>query len=99
MNDFKPIQIAQNAQYEILATQSANKIPEEYGLRVGVKGGACSSQFMLGFDIPTSNDQIYWIDGIKVLIDKRHLMYVIGTEIGFEENDHGAGFTVYKLHS
>ena len=40
--------------------------------------------------------QVYEIDAIKVIIDKRHLMYVIGTEVDFEETDNGAGFTVVK---
>jgi iron-sulfur cluster assembly protein len=61
-----------------------------------MKGGGCGAQFLLGFDLPTDNDQIFIVDKIKVIIDKRHLMYVIGTEVDFEETDEGAGFTIVK---
>lgn len=92
-----PIRISEIAQKEIKDTLQTNKIPSEYGLRVGIKGGGCSAQFLLGFDLPTSNDDIYIIDNIKVLIDKKHLMYVIGTVVDFEENENSTGFTLVKL--
>lgn len=91
-----PVRISAIAKQEIIDTLKSNKIPEIYGLRVGIKGGGCSAQFLLGFDLPTENDQIFVIDSIKVIIDKRHLMYVIGTEVDFEETEEGAGFTVIK---
>ena len=96
MNVPTPIQITETARNEIRETLTANKIPDSYGLRVGMKGGGCGAQFLLGFDQPADSDQIYWIDGVRVIIDKRHLMYVIGTEIDFEETEAGAGFTVNK---
>ena len=96
MSLISPVRISQAARNEIAETLTANKIPDSYGLRVGMKGGGCGAQFLLGFDLPASTDQIYWIDDVKVIIDKRHLMYVIGTQIDFEENEAGAGFTVNK---
>ncbi len=96
---FIPIQISEIAKAEILATLTANKIPtgnSGYGLRVGMKGGGCAGQLLLGFDLATEHDQNYEIEGIKVLIDRRHLMYVAGTIIDFEETENGAGFTVSK---
>lgn len=91
-----PIRISAVAKQEIIETLSANKIPDVYGLRVGMKGGGCGAQFLLGFDVPTEHDQVYVIDTIKVIIDKRHLMYVLGTEVDFEENEGSAGFTIVK---
>ncbi|QRR01711.1 HesB/IscA family protein [Dyadobacter sandarakinus] len=89
-----PIQLTENARLEIRSTLQANKIPETYGLRVGMRGGACSGTFLLGFDTPTEFDQTYIIEGIKVLIDKRHLMYVIGVSVDYEEGVNGSGYTV-----
>lgn len=89
-----PIQLTQKAQLEIRSTLEANKIPDAYGLRVGLRGGACSGSFLLGFDTATEHDQTYLIEGIKVLIDKRHLMYVIGVSVDFEEGANGSGYTV-----
>jgi len=91
-----PIRISPLAHQEIVDTLRINKIPDTYGLRVGMKGGGCGAQFLLGFDLPTENDQVYVVDTIKVIIDKRHLMYVIGTEVDYEETEQGAGFTLIK---
>ena len=98
MNDnLLPVRITELAKGEIKETLQANKIPDTYGLRVGMKGGGCGAQFLLGFDLPATNDHTYWVDGVKIIIDKRHLMYVIGTEIDFEETETGVGFTINKI--
>jgi iron-sulfur cluster assembly protein len=90
----QPIQISTRAISEIADTFSANKIPESYGLRVGIKGGGCSGSFLLGFDTASEQDQVYQVEGIKVIIDRKHLMYVLGVEVDYEETENGAGFTV-----
>lgn len=89
-----PVHISERAKAEIRETFRANKIPDEYGLRVGLRGGACSATFLLGFDTPTTDDQAYEVDGIRVLIDRRHLMYVLGVLVDYEEGAQGAGFTI-----
>jgi len=89
-----PIQLTENTKFEIKSTLAANKIPDTYGLRVGIKGGACSGTFLLGFDTATEHDQTYLVDGIKVFVDKRHLMYVIGSSVDYEEGANGSGYTV-----
>ncbi|KQS33685.1 iron-sulfur cluster assembly accessory protein [Dyadobacter sp. Leaf189] len=89
-----PIQLTENARLEIKSTLEANKIPDTYGLRVGLRGGACSGTFLLGFDTATEFDQTYLVEGIKVIIDRRHLMYVIGVSVDYEEGVNGSGYTV-----
>lgn len=89
-----PISITQKAKEEIVSTLTDNKIPDIYGLRVGLKGGACSGTFLLGFDTKTDSDNTYLVDGVKVYIDKRHLMYVIGVSVDYEEGSNGSGYTV-----
>ncbi|WP_439558672.1 HesB/IscA family protein [Dyadobacter sp.] len=89
-----PIQLTDNARLEIKSTLEANKIPDTYGLRVGLRGGACSGTFLLGFDTATEFDQTYLVEGIKVIIDRRHLMYVIGVSVDYEEGVNGSGYTV-----
>lgn len=89
-----PVQLTEKAKLEIRTTLEANKIPDTYGLRVGLRGGACSGSFLLGFDTPTEHDQTYFVEGIKVLIDKRHLMYVIGVSVDYEDGANGSGYTV-----
>lgn len=89
-----PIQITDSARKEIVETFTANKIPDSYGLRVGIKGGGCSGSLLLGFDTPGEHDREYTVAGIKVYIDRRHLMYVLGALVDFEENDEQSGFTI-----
>ncbi|REA61607.1 iron-sulfur cluster assembly accessory protein [Dyadobacter luteus] len=92
-----PITITEAAREEIISTLQANKIPDSYGLRVGLKGGACSGTFLLGFDTQSEFDQLYLIDGIRVYIDRRHLMYVVGLSVDYEEGMNGSGYTVSTL--
>ena len=89
-----PVHISERARVEIRETFLANKIPDDYGLRVGLRGGACSATFLLGFDIPTPDDRLYQVEGVKVLIDRRHLMYVLGVTVDYEDGTQGAGFTI-----
>ncbi len=89
-----PVHISERAQAEIRETLAANKIPDDYGLRVGLRGGACSATYLLGFDTPTVEDSLYRVEGIKVLIDRRHLMYVLGVTVDYEQGEAGAGFTI-----
>jgi iron-sulfur cluster assembly protein len=92
-----PINISPTAKREIETTLAANKIPDTYGLRVGIRGGGCSGTFLLGFDTASDFDVTYVVDGVKVLIDNRHLMYVLGVMVDYEEGLNGSGYTVSAL--
>lgn len=93
----QPVRIGALAREQLLDTLRANKIPAEYGLRVGIRGGGCGASWLLGFDLPGDTDEVFLIDAVRVIIDKKHLLYVFGTEIGFEQNDSGQGFTLEKV--
>lgn len=67
--------------------------PEPF-LRVGMRGGACGGTFVLGFDSKTEFDEEYLIDDIPVIIDRRELLFVLGTEISYEVQ--GNGFYLHK---
>lgn len=84
------------ARIEILKSLNSSQIPEGYALRVGLKGGACSATYLLGLDKAAENDELYEVEGVKVLIDKRHLMYLIGIKIDYAETESGMGFTIEK---
>ena len=89
-----PVQILPEARAQIIDTLTTQKIPAEYGLRVGVKGGGCGSSWLLGFDLPGPTDEIYTVDEVRVIIDRRHLLYVLDAIIGFEQTEEGNGFVV-----
>jgi iron-sulfur cluster assembly protein len=51
---------------------------------------------LLGFDTPGPTDEVYNVEGVRVIIDRKHLLYVLGAQIGFEAGEEGRGFTVEK---
>ncbi len=92
MIDFQPVTLTSKAAEEVRKIMQTKNIPANYGLRVGVRGGGCGVSLLIGFDKKKENDQSYTIEGIPVLVDKRHTMYVVGKEIDFYEGDEGRGF-------
>ncbi len=92
----QPIRITAEAQEQIRNTFATQKIPIDYGLRVGVRGGGCGTSWLLGFDTPGPSDEVYNVEGVRVIIDKKHLLYVLGVQVGFEMGEAGHGFTVDK---
>ncbi|HRJ29604.1 MAG TPA: iron-sulfur cluster assembly accessory protein [Cyclobacteriaceae bacterium] len=92
MINFQPVTLTLKAAEEVRKIMQTKNIPADYGLRVGVRGGGCGVSLLIGFDKKKENDQSYTIEGIPVLVDKRHTMYVVGKEIDFYEGDEGRGF-------
>lgn len=78
-----------------LVTESS-EFPKGYYVRVGLKGSACSGSYLFGLDLPTANDEIHSIQSLAILIDRSHLMYLIGIEIDFQLTEYGEGFTFKK---
>ena len=89
-----PISITEKAEAEIKNIMAHKNIPEEYHIRVGVRGGGCGGMsYALGFDKAKPEDQKFEIAGIPVLIEKRHYMFLMGMQIDFFEGDEARGFT------
>ncbi len=91
------VSFSEIARVEILKSLNSPQIPVGYALRVGLKGGACAGTYLLGLDKATENDELYEVEGVKILIDKRHLMYLIGVKIDYAQTDEGMGFTIQKV--
>jgi iron-sulfur cluster assembly protein len=88
------ISLTEKAQKEIKRIMSENKVPESYGLRVGVKGGGCSGfTYTLGFDGEIKEgDSIIEFEGLKLFVDGKSLFYLSGTELDFSDGLNGKGF-------
>ncbi len=88
------ISLTEKAASEVRKIMEQNKIPETYGLRVGVKGGGCSGlSYSLGFDSEKrENDKLVTIDGIRLFVDPKSLFYLSGTELDFTDGLTGRGF-------
>ncbi|MCB0531654.1 MAG: iron-sulfur cluster assembly accessory protein [Lewinellaceae bacterium] len=89
-----PIQLTAGALDQLNQIRQQENIPAEYGLRVGVKGGGCSGfTYVLGFDTPQDNDDLYELKGMQLIINKAHAIYLIGMEIDFVNGLDNRGFT------
>lgn len=88
-----PIRFTEEALREISGIVRRKKIPESYGLRVGASGTGCSGvKFIIGFDSEKPGDSIFHIDGIQVLIEKKHFLFLAGLKIDFLDSDTERGF-------
>lgn len=92
----KMISFTKKAEEEILKTLNSPEIPAGYGLRLGLKGGACSASYLLGLDKAGSDDETVKVNGINVYVDRKHLMYIIGAEIDYSDSGESRGFSVVK---
>jgi iron-sulfur cluster assembly protein len=88
----RPVSISCIAAVEIKKMMTTKNVPEGYGLRVGVRGGGCGVQLMLGFDKAKDSDLVYEENGVTVMMTKKHMMYLIGKQIEFYEGDDARGF-------
>ncbi|HWF43371.1 MAG TPA: iron-sulfur cluster insertion protein ErpA [Candidatus Kapabacteria bacterium] len=88
------IALTEKAVSEVKKIMEANKIPDTYGLRVGVKGGGCSGlSYSLGFDGESrENDKIISKEGIRIFVDPKSLFYLSGTQLDFTDGLNGRGF-------
>ncbi|MEM6631438.1 MAG: iron-sulfur cluster assembly accessory protein [Bacteroidota bacterium] len=65
----------------------------EKGIRIGVKGGGCSGlSYILEFDVATDMDVIDEREGLKILIDQRHALYISGMELDYQQGLNDRGF-------
>ncbi|MHA8066536.1 HesB/IscA family protein [Aquirufa sp. ROCK2-A2] len=96
MSNSLPIQFSQSAKENLQNMFYNGSFPEPF-LRIGMKGGACGGTYILGFDHKTEFDEEYIVDEIPVVIDKRQLLFVIGTSIEFETRANG--FYLHKPQS
>jgi iron-sulfur cluster assembly protein len=63
-------------------------------LRVGVKGGGCSGlSYVMDFDTDiTDMDEVIDLPELKVVIDKKSVLYLFGTELQYSSGLNGKGF-------
>jgi iron-sulfur cluster assembly protein len=89
-----PIKLTESALVQLKKIKDDQNITEEHGLRVGVKGGGCSGfSYILGFDLPKDNDQIFEIGGVKIFLEKAHALYLVGMEIDWIDGLNNRGFS------
>lgn len=68
--------------------------PEGTFIRVGVSGGGCSGlSYNLIFDHEMkADDQTFEDKGIKIVVDRKSFLYLVGTELDYTGGLNGKGF-------
>lgn len=93
-SSLQPISLTEDAVRELIRIRHEQQVPEDHWLRVGVKGGGCSGfSYILGFDLRKDNDEVYDINGVTVLMQKSHAIYLLGMEIDWVEGLNNRGFS------
>ena len=87
------IKVTESAKQQAIHLMEESGKPDSF-IRVGVKGGGCSGlMYNLEFDTELNEDDKTFEDnGIKVVVDKKSFLYLVGTELDYQGGLNGKGF-------
>jgi iron-sulfur cluster assembly protein len=88
------IQITDKAKKKLIQLKEEEGHSNDHNVRVAVQGGGCSGlMYQLDFDGEIKeDDKIFEDKGIKILIDKKSILYLLGTTLDFSDGLNGKGF-------
>ncbi len=88
-----PFLLSASALSELESILLSKKIPEGYGVRLGIKGSGCAGiSYVIGFDTPSEEDRIYENGNLYFVVAKKHLLYISGLAIDFIDTNEERGF-------
>jgi iron-sulfur cluster assembly protein len=89
-----PVRLTERAAKQIVRIKKSEDLEDGLYLRVAVEGGGCSGlSYKLGFDIRTDEDQVVESQGLEIIVDPKHLMYLNGIQIDYPDGLDARGFT------
>ena len=88
------ITVSENAKNKAAALMKEDNAPNGSFIRVGVKGGGCSGlSYDMSFDhIINDDDKEFEDKGVKIVCDKKSILYLAGTELDYSGGLNGKGF-------
>lgn len=88
------ITVSENAKLKAINLMREDNKPEDSFIRVGVEGGGCSGlSYKLEFDNQLKEgDQVFEDKGMKIVVDKKSFLYLVGTELDYSGGLNGKGF-------
>ena len=88
------ITVSENAKEHAINLIREENRPADSFIRVGVEGGGCSGlSYKLEFDNQLKDgDQMFEDKGIKIVVDKKSFLYLVGTELEYTGGLNGKGF-------
>jgi len=93
------ISITDKAKVQLINLMQGENVDTENGfVRVGVEGGGCSGlSYQLKFDTELKeNDKVFEDKGLKLVVDKKSFLYLVGTELDFSDGLNGKGFQFHN---
>ena len=91
--DAPPVKLTAGAIKEIKTLLYEKEVPASHALRIGVKGGGCSGlSYILGFDVQKEEDERFDLEGISLIMNKAHSMYLLGMEVDYVNGLNNRGF-------
>jgi len=89
------IKVSEGAKSKIaqLMTEEGYNVIKDY-VRVGVKSGGCSGlSYELKFDKALGeNDKLFEENDVKIAVDKKSFLYLVGTTLEYSGGLNGKGF-------
>lgn len=84
--------IAKNKVIELMSEDGYDVVTDY--VRVGVKSGGCSGlSYDLKFDkAQQEGDKVFEDNGVKIIVDKKSFLYLIGTTLEYSGGLSGTGF-------
>jgi iron-sulfur cluster assembly protein len=89
------ISVSESAKEKLLSLMKEGSIKEDSYLRVGVEGGGCSGlSYKMDFDSERKEgDQLFEDKDVKILVDKKSFLYLVGTVLEYSGGLNGKGFS------
>ena len=89
------IKVSEQAKSKVVTLMQADgyNYEKDY-VRVGVKSGGCSGlSYDLNFDKKANDDdKVYEDNGVRIIVDKKSFLYLIGTTLEYSGGLNGKGF-------
>lgn len=89
------IKVSETAKNKVVQLMNEDGFdPSTDYIRVGVKSGGCSGlSYDLKFDKShLEDDKIFEDNGVKIIVDKKSFLYLIGTTLEYSGGLNGTGF-------
>jgi iron-sulfur cluster assembly protein len=88
------VTVSESAKDKIVELRQKDGLADDYAIRVAVVGGGCSGySYDLAFDVAAEPTDLLFEDkGVRILVPKKSLLYLAGTELDFSDGLNGKGF-------
>lgn len=88
------VRLTERAARQVCRIKTDEQLDDALYLRVAVEGGGCSGlSYKLGFDHKADEDTVLESQGIEIVVDPRHMMYLEGITIDYPDGLDARGFT------